>query len=184
MRKWSCLRAGKLAANLSASKLFLPLLRRAKILQHFVGFGAVFATKINHSAGFGIEHVVALVLRVRQPEMRARIFRRRMDLERQIAPSHGVEKVEADGELRPEAAVDRLPEEFARMVKDQINGGNLDFHPSGEFQQEGVLLGNAIEAPCVVGRTVGQIAHFSHPLPSPRARIKERHHAERPGGCG
>ena len=65
----------------------------------------------------GVEQVVALVLRVVHPEVLLDVLGQRMDLERQVAAAHGVEKIEADRELVAEPRVHRLAEQRARLVR-------------------------------------------------------------------
>src|SRR5712691_4529900 len=66
------------------------------------------------------------------------------------------------------------------MLKNEVDCGNFD-HYIAELEPEGVLFGNAIEAPCIVWRFGIQTTDFSHPLPTPRTRIEERNYAKRPG---
>src|ERR1035441_3823196 len=66
-----------------------------------------------------------------------------------------------------------------RMLKDQVNGGDL-YHHVAEAKQKAVLFRHAIKAPCVVLGLAWQVANFFHPLSAPRSGIEEGHYAKRP----
>ena len=65
------------------------------------------------------------------------------------------------------------------MIEHQIDRRNLKPH-AAEVQHQTVFLGHAVEAPAIVRRLAVEVAHFLHPLPTPRRGIEQRHHPERP----
>ena len=107
----------------------------------------------------------------------------RVNLKGEIPSAHGVEKVEADRKLRPEAPINRFAEQGARLVEDNVDGGNFDPRATGKFKQQRIFFRNTIKAPGVVRRPVRKGANFAHPLPAPRTGIKKRHDAKR-AVCG
>ena len=76
------------------------------------------------------------------------------------------------------AGVYGFAKELARLVKDEVDRGNLETDVS-QPQHEAVLLGHAVEAPAVVGRRAVQIADFLHPLTAPRCGIEKGNDPER-----
>ena len=45
----------------------------------------------------------------------------RMDLEREVAATHRVEKIEADGELVAETGMHRVAQQAARLIEDEVD---------------------------------------------------------------
>jgi hypothetical protein len=117
------------------------------------------------------------------PEIFDDVLIERMDLQRQIAPLHGVEEIKTNWKLRPESRVYAVADQFTRMVQHQILCRNLDFH-TGHIQQKAVFFRNTIKAPRVVRRTVRQITHFTHPLSAPGAGVEKRYYPKRSAHCG
>src|SRR5258708_210528 len=103
-----------------------------------------------------------------------------MNLKGKVAATHRVKKVEADGELFAEARVDRLTQQFARMLEHEIDGGDLDFHVP-EAQKQAILFRHAVKAPGVVWSSLGrEPADFFHPVAAPGSGVKVRNNAKRP----
>jgi len=101
-----------------------------------------------------------------------------VDLQRQVLPSHGVEKIEADGTLGPESREGLLAQELHRQVFREVHGRRLDANVA-KAQVDTVLLGHAIKAPRVVVGPVRQSAHPPHPLATPYAGIEVRNEPKR-----
>src|SRR5258708_28577878 len=105
-----------------------------------------------------------------------------MNLKGKVAATHRVKKVEADGELFAEARVDRLTQQFARMLEHEIDGGDLDFHVP-EAQKQAILCWHAVKAPGVVWSSLGrEPTDFFHPVAAPGSGVKVRNNAKRPVG--
>src|SRR5262249_3138395 len=132
-------------------------------------------------AGLGIEHVIAFVLSVMQPEMFLNIMRQWVHLQRQVAPAHGVEKVEADRKFRTETAKNRIAKQGARLREHKIDRRHFDLH-GAETKAKAVFFRHAIEAPGKIRLLPIEIANLLHPLSTPWTGIKKRDDAERP--CG
>src|SRR5689334_17960762 len=67
-----------------------------------------------------------------------------------------------------------VAEKAARMLKNQVNRGDLDLG-FAEAEQEAVLFRHAVNTPREVGYVLWEVAYLLHPLAAPRSRIKERH---------
>src|ERR1700759_2028530 len=100
-----------------------------------------------------------------------------MDLQREIAAAHGIEIVETNGELGAEGLEDMVSEEVFRLEEDEIDSGNLD-HARTKGEAQAVLLGHAIEAPCVIWRAIREIEFLLHPMAAPGAGIEEGNDTE------
>ena len=94
-----------------------------------------------------------------------------MDLQRQVLPSHRIQKIKTDRELRAEARVYFSPEQFLRVPEDQVHGRHLQDR-SVEVKAYTVLFRHAVEAPSVIGLVRIQSAHLLHPLPAPHSGVK------------
>ena len=152
----------------------------AKVAEHLLGALTLAETQVDRRTGLGVKDVVALVLGVGHAELLADKLGRRMDLEAEVAAADGVEKVEADREILAEAGLDRLAEDGAAMLENQVVGRQLEQN-AFDFQQEAVFLRHAVEAPAVVRHFGVEPADVLHPLASPRGGVEERNDAERPG---
>ena len=150
----------------------------AKIGSHSLRIDALAQSKVDGCIGSRIEHVVAFVLRVGQAELLADIAGEGMDLEGEVAAFHGIEKIEADGEFGAEVAHDVRAEKCLGIFVNQGQGRQFK-DACAEAEREAVLFRNAVEAPGVIGRAVGQIKVLAHPLTAPGAGIEEGHQAER-----
>ena len=73
----------------------------------------------------GVEKVVAFVLRVIHPKFFLDIFRQWMNLQREIAAAHGVQKIEPDRKLRSKTSVNCIAQQLSRVRKYKINRGNF-----------------------------------------------------------
>ncbi|MDF2561707.1 MAG: hypothetical protein K0R99_3153 [Microbacterium sp.] len=102
-----------------------------------------------------------------------------MHLQAEVAAVHRVEEVEADRELGAEARERLRAEQVDRAAEDEVEGGDLD-HAALSLQQQGVLLGYAVEAPRVVVLRGVEADEVLHPLAAPDSGVEERHDAERP----
>ena len=110
------------------------------------------------------------------------VFRERMHLETQVAATHRVEKIEADGKFVAETRMHFFAQQRAGLIKNQINGGN--FQPRvAETEQQRIFLRHAVETPAVILRAAVEIANFLHPLAAPRRGIEEWHDAKRLRHC-
>src|SRR3954451_8640750 len=89
-----------------------------------------------------VEQVIALILRVAHAELLADVLRQRMNLEAEVAAAHRVEEVEADGKLSPEAPVDRIAKQLARVQENQVDRRQLK-SILAEAQQQAVFLRHA-----------------------------------------
>src|SRR5258708_30528624 len=100
-----------------------------------------------------------------------------MNLKGKVAATHRVKKVEADGELFAEARVDRLTQQFARMLEHEIDGGDLDFHVPAA-QKQPILFRHAVTAPGVGWSSLRpDPADFFHPLAAPGPGGRVQHNA-------
>ena len=153
-------------------------LRALKIADHAGAVRRGLESQVDAGVLAGVEHVIALILRVRHSESVTDILRQRVHLKREIAALHRVQKIEPDGEFGAEAGVHCFAEQFARMLIDQVDGGQLQTN-TVKVEQQAVLFRHAIETPGVVGWSVGKAALAPHPLAAPRSGIEERNHPER-----
>ena len=97
-------------------------LRAAQVAEHGRAVDALLQAEVHAGLLPGVEEVVALVLRVVHPEAVLDVLGQRVHLEREVAPAHRVEEVEADRELGAEARVDGLAEQLARVAEDEVDG--------------------------------------------------------------
>ena len=154
-------------------------LRAAQVPHHGLAVDALLDAQVHAGPRARVEQVVALVLRVVHPEAVLDVLGERVDLEREVPAAHRVQEVEPDRELVPEARVDGLAEELARVAEDEVDRRHLDPRPA-EPEEQAVLLRHAVEAPGVVRGLAGQVADLLHPLPAPGTGVEEGHHAEGP----
>src|ERR1700680_4497800 len=94
-----------------------------------------------------------------------------MDLEGEIASTHGIQEIETDGKLRPESSVYGVSQQLTRMGEDQIDRRYLD-SGTAECQEQTVFFGHAVETPRMVRLVLRQVAHFLHPMPAPGTGIE------------
>src|SRR6185312_452512 len=111
--------------------------------------------------------------------MAANVAGQRMDLQRQIAAIHRVEKIEPNRELRAKTAIYRFSQQFLRPVENKIDGRNLDA-PFAEPEQQAVLLRHAVEAPRIIRLVSRKVHLLHHPVAAPWPRIEKWHDPERP----
>src|SRR2546430_1676343 len=154
------------------------LLSLAEFGRHLLSIYIRLKTKVNRSIRRGIKQIVAFVLSVRNTEFFPDVFRQGMDLQRQISTLHSVQEIEADGKLCPKARVYGIAQQFARVLKHEIDRRDLNYHIA-EPEAKRVFLGNAVEAPRVVWSCSIQATDFAHPLPSPRSGVEEGNNTER-----
>ncbi len=154
-------------------------LGRPQVLHHRLAVDALLEPEVDDGVVAGVEQVVRLVLRVVHAERLLDVVDERVHLEREVLASHGVEEVEADRELGAEARVRPLAQQRPRLREHQVQRRDLQERAVGVLEQQRVLLGDAVEAPGVVRRPVGQVEPLLHPLPAPHAGVEERHHAQR-----
>src|ERR1700728_3401299 len=170
---------GELIDILLCGKVEIFFLGATQVMQHRCSVDPFLQAEIDTRVLLRVEKVIALILRVVHPKMFANVGSERMDLEREVAASNGIEEVEANGKLRAEPSSDIEPQQFFRMREHEIDGGNLDTLVA-ECQQQTVLFRNTIEAPGVIGSAVGgQAAHAFHPVAAPWPRIEEGNNAKR-----
>ena len=109
-------------------KLNRAFLRLAQLLGHLCAIHILFQTEI-YAALFGrIQKVVALILRIVHPKLLLDVFGERVNLKREIAAIHRVEKIKPDGKLGSETCMHGFAEKFVRMLKDQIDRWDLHFN--------------------------------------------------------
>ncbi|MBT5579676.1 MAG: hypothetical protein HOJ56_05145 [Acidimicrobiaceae bacterium] len=147
-------------------ELCAVLLGGAEVSEHRLRNCPCLHAQIDSAVGFGIEDVVALILGVVKPEVCLDVFGDRVNLKREVATAHGVQKIESDRELGPESCVHRVTQQRDRFEKDQIIRRYLD-RLITEAEKQAVLLGDAVETPRVVGRVSIQPTDLLHPMPAP-----------------
>src|SRR5712664_3907438 len=157
----------------------LAALRNAQVLEHGSGINTIAQSKIDSAIVPCIQQVVAFVLRVVHTKIVLDVFRERVDLQREIATAHGVQKIKADGKFRPKSGVYGFTKKFARMAEYKIDGGNFDACRT-KTQEEAVFLRDTIKTPGMIGLVFRKIAHFFHPMAAPRAGVKVRDDSEGP----
>jgi hypothetical protein len=145
--------------------------------RHLATIDAGTQTEIDGSVRGGVEQVVAFILRVGHSEFVLDVLGERMNLEREVAALHGVQKVEADGEFVAETPVNGITQEFPGMAEDEIEGRHFGADAT-KVEEETVFFRDAVETPCVVGGLAIEAADVAHPLAAPRSGIEEGHDAE------
>src|SRR5215472_2345480 len=65
------------------------------------------------------------------------------------------------------------------MPEHQVHCRNFNVYAT-HLEQKAVLLGNTIEAPCVIRRAIRQVTNLAHPLSPPGSGIEKRNHPKRP----
>jgi len=78
------------AAKVPGIEGYAAALGGAQSIGHFIGLSAIFATEIDHSTGFDIEHIVTFILGEWQAEVLAGILGGGMHLVGKIAAAHGI----------------------------------------------------------------------------------------------
>src|ERR1700693_1511856 len=150
---------------------------RLECLDHCIEIGVAPAREVDRRTRFGIEQVVALILRIAHAKTLLDVLGEWMHLQGEVPAVHGVKKIEADGKLGPKAVIDRLAEQRPRLREDQIDRRNLDTHVA-KLEKETVFLRHAIEAPGEIRLRAIEIADFLHPLPAPGSGIKKWRNAK------
>src|SRR5271168_2318297 len=164
-------------------KMLAACLRGEQVAAHRFAVHALFQTQVDSAVFFGVEQVIAFILRVMHPEFFLDVFGEGMDLKRQIPAIPSVEKIEANGKFRAKAAMDGVAEQFTRMTENEIDRGALD--PAvAETENQAVFFRDAIEAPREILSFAVQIANFLHPLTAPRPGIKKGNYSKRAARCG
>ena len=156
----------------------LTALGGTKVFDHRLAVYAFLQAQVHDSILRRVQQIITLVLGVRHPELLADELGRGMDLKAEVTPAHRVQEVEAYGEILAETRLDGLPQQLAAAQQDQILGRQFEINPI-HFQQEAVLLRDAVEAPAIIGHAPVQVADFFHPLTAPGRRIEEGYDAER-----
>src|SRR5580698_2214839 len=91
------------------------LLRTAQIRFHLARNCFSLRSQIDSCVGTCVEKIIALILRIVHAEMGANVLGERMHLQREVSPSHGVEQIEANGEIMAEVLEDAFPHQPYRF---------------------------------------------------------------------
>ena len=140
---------------------------------HFFGIHAFLQAQVDMGAFLCVQDVIGFILCVGHAEGAVDVLCQRVYLQGQVLAAHGVQKIEADGELRSEPAVDLGTQKFLRMGQDQVHG--RQFHLSGaEIQQDRVFFRHTVKAPGKVLLVFVQSADVLHPLAAPDTGVEVR----------
>ena len=169
---------GDLVDILLSVKRRFTLLRLLQRRDQVGDLYAFLQSQVYAGAFLRVQNVVALVLGISHSELPVNVFCGRVDLQRQVLPSHCIQKVEADRELRAKARVHFFPQQFLRVPEDQVHGRHLQDR-SVEVKAYAVLFRHSVEAPRVIGLVRVQSAHLLHPLPAPHSGVKIGNDPER-----
>ena len=101
-----------------------------------------------------------------------------MDLKRQIAASHGIQKVKTNGELRAKTAVNPFSQKLMRTIHYQVDSWYF-YGYATICKIQAIFLGYSVETPREILLLRIQSEILLHPVTAPYAGIKIRFHSER-----
>ena len=163
-------------------KSFSCLLRFIQSINHFIRIYTCLQAEEYSSTFFCIQQIVTFVLSIVDTECITDILCSRMYLQTQVASLHRIEEVETDREVLTKASFYRSTQQISCLIEYQI--------VCRHFKQftlylkiQAVFLRNTVETPSEICPRTIQIAHFLHPLSTPRCRIEEWYYTERTMCC-